>query len=180
MKLIGLDFETANYRKGSICAAGLALIENGVLLDKRDWLIRPHRSMDWMLAQFTDVHGLDYYQLRSCPEFGEVWPVMADFIARGELVVIHNAPFDLGHLQAGLELYGTWSFSFEYVCTLRLCRRLFPEMKSHALDKMATRFRLEFCHHDALDDAITCAMIASQCNLEQKYRKKFEFIRTGD
>ena len=175
MKLIGLDFETANYRQGSICAIGLALLENGELIDQREWLIRPHRSLDWLLPRFTDIHGIDYYQLRGAPEFCEIWLLMANFIQSGELAVIHNAAFDLGHLQAVLELYQLPAFSFDYVCSLRLCRQLFPEMKSHSLDKMAERFQLEFKHHDALEDATVCASIVSHTGIPENSRKRFEY-----
>ena len=41
MKLCGLDFETANSSKGSICAAGAALVENGTVLECREYLVKP-------------------------------------------------------------------------------------------------------------------------------------------
>ncbi|MPM90042.1 DNA polymerase III PolC-type [bioreactor metagenome] len=151
------------------------MIENGKLTDRREWLIRPHRSLDWLLPQFTDIHGIDYYQLRGCPEFCEVWTLMANFIHSGDLVVIHNASFDLAHLRAVLGLYKLPSFSFEYVCSLRLCRQLFPEMESHSLDKMAERFQLAFTHHDALEDATVCASIVSHTGIPENSRKRFEY-----
>ena len=35
MKLCGIEFETANSSSGSICAAGAALLEDGVALERR-------------------------------------------------------------------------------------------------------------------------------------------------
>lgn len=76
MRITGLDFETANRCSGSICSIGVAETEDGILTEKREWLIRPHKSMDYMNSHFTAIHGIGYYDLRECPEFPEVWPVL--------------------------------------------------------------------------------------------------------
>ena len=48
MKLCGLDFETANSCNGSICAVGAALFEDGIVLERMEHLIKPHKSMDYI------------------------------------------------------------------------------------------------------------------------------------
>lgn len=58
MKLAGLDFETANCKSGSICAAGCAVLEDGIVVDRREWLVCPHKGYRWMRSDFTDIHGL--------------------------------------------------------------------------------------------------------------------------
>jgi len=173
MRLIGLDFETANMRNGSICAAGLALLDDGVLQDSRQWLVRPHRSLDWMLPRFTQIHGISYQQLRHAPEFCDIWPDMAAFIASGDIVVIHNAPFDLGHLRAALTLYGLSNPGFPYVCSLAISRKLYPWMPSHTLNNVAATFGFFFCHHDALADATACATIVANTGIPPRSRKFF-------
>ena len=57
MKLAGLDFETANGKSGSICAAGCAVLEDGIVVDRREWLICPHKGYRWMRADFTGSMG---------------------------------------------------------------------------------------------------------------------------
>lgn len=175
MKLIGLDFETANPQNGSICAIGLALLQNSKVIEKREWLIRPDKTLDWMLPAFTEIHNIGYFDLRRSPEFSEVWPIMRNFIANGNYVIIHNASFDLRHLRAVMKLYHLPSFSFDYICSLELCRNLFPEMPSHSLDAMAKHFGMEFRHHDALEDAIVCASLVSRTGIRQNLIKRFEY-----
>lgn len=175
MKLVGLDFETANPGSGSICAAGVALLQDGEIIEKREWLIRPHQTLDWMLPAFTEIHKIGYFDLRHSPEFFEVWPVMKNLIENGDCVVIHNAPFDLRHLRAVMNLYHLPTLSFDYLCSLELCRKLFPEMQSHSLDAMAEFFKLEFQHHDALEDAIACASMVSQTGIRENLIKRFEY-----
>ncbi len=175
MKLIGLDFETANPCNGSICAAGAALLDNGLVTDKREWLIRPHKSIDWMMERFTKIHGIGYYDLRSAPEFCEIWFSLEKFLLTGDVVVIHNASFDLRHLRAVLQFYELPGIGFDYVCSLELSRKMFPEMASHSLDKMVARFGHGFQHHDALDDAIACAVIASHTGVPEEFKRRFEY-----
>ena len=78
MELVGLDFETANPNSGSICAVGAALLENGKLTKTCEWLVRPHASVDWMLPKFTEIHGIEYLELRESPEFPEILNFCSD------------------------------------------------------------------------------------------------------
>lgn len=177
MKFVGLDFETANPHSGSICAAGIAVIQDGMVTEKREWLIRPHPSLDWLLPAFTRIHGIGYFDLRQAPEFTEIWTIMKRLILLGDCVVIHNAPFDLRHLSAVMELYSLPSFSFDYACTLAVCRNLFPEMQSHSLNVVAERFHIDFQHHNALEDAIACAKIAFHTGIPQNFIKRYHYQR---
>ena len=173
MKLTGLDFETANWSRGSICAVGCAVLEDGVVTEKREWLVRPHKSLDHVTAACYNVHGISYYDLRNAPEFPEIWPVLAGMLNTAQLVVIHNAPFDLGHLRAALTLYRLPAIRFPYVCSLSVSREKYPEMRSYSLDAIASIFDREFQHHDALEDAIACATILFSNEIR---RKRYESV----
>ena len=175
MKLCGLDFETANFCNGSICAVGAALIENGITIERREYLIKPHKSVDYMSNFCRDVHGISYEDLRESPEFPEIWQCVRQLLVSADCVVIHNAPFDLRHLHNVLSLYHLPSVSFDYVCSLRLCRYHFPEAHSHSLNCMADMFGITFQHHDALEDAETCAKIASLLEIPENFICRFEY-----
>ena len=175
MKLTGLDFETANSLHGSICSVGCAVLEDGVVTEKREWLVRPHKSLDYVTSACYNVHGISYYDLREAPEFPEIWPVLGCMLREAEHVIIHNAPFDLGHLRAVLTLYHLPAIRFTYVCSLEVSRKKHPEMASHSLDAMASFFDHKFQHHDALEDAITCAYILFTMKFEEKDVKLFDF-----
>ncbi len=175
MKLAGLDFETANGHSGSICAAGVALLDDGAVSEQREWLIRPHLSMDYMLPRFTDIHGISYYDLRDAPEFPAVWASMHALLRMADYVVIHNAPFDLRHLKAALSLYNLPPVKFRYVCSLAVCRFMYPELRCHKLNVMADCFGITFRHHDALEDAAVCATLLSRINFPEKFIKTFEY-----
>ena len=87
-----------------------------------------------------DIHGIYYEDLRESPEFTEVWQSVKQLLISADCVVIHNAPFDLRHLRNILSLYNLPSVSFDYICSLQLCRYHFPEAHSHSLNCMADMF----------------------------------------
>ena len=149
MKLCGLDFETANFCNGSICAIGAALIENGVTTERLKYLIKPHKSMDYINHICQDVHGIAYEDLRESPEFPQIWQRVRQLLISADSVVIHNASFDLRHLRNVLEIYNLPSVSFHYLCSLKLCRHHLPELPGYGLADMAEHFVITFQHHDA-------------------------------
>lgn len=177
MKLVGLDFETANPCRGSICAAGVCLLEDGVKLAEREWLLRPHRTRDWFLADFTVLHGIHHWDVRQAPEFVAIWPVLLGWLQQADCVVIHNARFDLGQLSATLALYELGTCRFPYICSLQLSRRCFPELKSYTLDTVAAHLGHHFRHHDALEDAEACARIAVKTGILANCRQEFVFFQ---
>ena len=179
MKLCGLDFETANSCNGSICSVGVAIVENGEVLERKEYLIKPHKSLDWMSKFCRDIHGIAYEDLRESPEFSEVWKSVKQLLISADCVVIHNAPFDLRHLHNILSLYHLPSVSFDYVCSLQLCRHHFPDAHSHSLNCMADMFGITFQHHDALEDAETCAKIASQLEIPENFICRFEYLQNA-
>ena len=175
MRLAGLDFETANGKSGSICAAGCAILDDGRLTERREWLICPHKGYRWMRPDFTDIHGLSYWDVCECAEFNDIWPELRGMLLSADCVVFHNAPFDLGHLRSVLSLYELPPVEFDYTDSLFISRRLFPELPSHSLDAMAEHFGIVFRHHDALEDAATCACIVAQTGIPSDLRHHFEF-----
>ena len=124
MKLAGLDFETANGKLGSICAAGCAILDNGVVAQRREWLVCPHKGYRWMRQDFTAIHGLSYWDVCGCAEFVDIWPELRRMLLSADYVVIHNAPFDLGHLRSTdsrLWRSTTWTASWSAEGSSRKC-----------------------------------------------------------
>ena len=175
MRIIGLDFETANQSSGSICAAGCIVLEDGVVVEKQEWLIRPHRTVDRMHGACFAAHGISWYDLRDVPEFPAVWPVLRRMLTSGGVVVAHNAAFDLNHLKGALELYGLPSVEFDYACSLRVSRELLPDLENHSLDAVASHIGHKFHHHDALEDAIACATIIGKIGIPENSIRRFDY-----
>src|SRR6478735_4336447 len=102
MRQIVLDVETT----GLETSAGHRIIEIGCveILNRRPTgqkfhrYLNPEREID---AGALAVHGIDLARLAQAPKFADIAPDLITFISGAELV-IHNAPFDVGFLDAEL------------------------------------------------------------------------------
>jgi len=157
MNFVTIDFETAKYSQESACSVGLVKFQEGKAIDTYYSLIRPPTL--YIRPDFTKIHGLTVKDVRHAPRFSEIWdcgikPFMEDYP-----LAAHNASFDMGVLKAVLNWYKLDVPSFSYFCTCSLSRRTWPELKSHALTKLAGHFGIIYDAHNALDDALTCGKL---------------------
>ncbi|MFT7723895.1 MAG: DNA polymerase III subunit epsilon [Roseateles sp.] len=103
------------------------------------------------------VHGLTEAFLADKPKFAEIADRLLDFLAGAELV-IHNAPFDIGFVNAELRRLkrGVLTDHVAGVCdTLLMARDLFPG-KANSLDALCRRLEVDNTKrvlHGALLDA---------------------------
>ncbi|MDR3374736.1 MAG: DNA polymerase III subunit epsilon [Ancalomicrobiaceae bacterium] len=114
--------------------------------------INPERSMP--RAAF-DVHGLSDEFLKDKPKFREIGQEFARFIDGGRLV-IHNAAFDVGFLNAEFARLGIPAIASDMVVdTLQLARRRHPA-GPNSLDALCARYGINNSRrtrHGALLDA---------------------------
>jgi DNA polymerase-3 subunit epsilon len=116
--------------------------------------LNPDRDID---AGALDIHGINLEFLQDKPRFADVAEEFLDFV-RGAELVIHNAPFDIGFLNAELALLDM--APIETVCpavldSLRLARELHPG-KNNTLDALCARYGIDNSKrtlHGALLDA---------------------------
>jgi DNA polymerase-3 subunit epsilon len=153
MNFISLDFETANRSRVSICAAGLAVFENGDLAEAPYWLVRPPRGHGWFRDDFIECHGLTHLDVLNAPEFSVIAPEMLARLTRADLVIAHNAAFDIEHLRVTLDHFGLPRPEFDYICTCQLARRVWPELENHQLSTLTAHIGHRFNHHHAQSDA---------------------------
>ncbi len=157
MSAVAIDFETANERRDSACAVGLAWIEHGRVVRRETRLIRPPELR--FAPGNIRIHGILPADVRDAPTFPEaIAPFLDDL--RGRLLLAHNAPFDMGVLRASLAAWGQPVPAFASLCTLQVARRVFPDPAGCGLSKVAARLGIRFEHHDAGEDAYACAEIA--------------------
>lgn len=120
--------------------------------------IQPERDID---AGAEAVHGISASFLADKPVFAEIAADFLEFVQGAELI-IHNAPFDVGFLNAELKrLQGAASVpeNLDAICsvtdTLQMARRMFTAQKNN-LDALCRRLGIDNSHrelHGALLDA---------------------------
>ncbi len=117
--------------------------------------LNPERDID---EGAQAVHGLSRAQLAGEPLFAAVHAEFLEFVQGAELI-IHNAPFDLGFLNAELGRIGAGHPPIETVCrvldTLPLARSMHPGQRNN-LDALCKRYAIDNTqreYHGALLDA---------------------------
>lgn len=154
-----LDFETANSSDASICAAGVAVFEDGQLVKSQQWLIRPPQGHGFFWPSFIEVHGLTWFDVCDKPEFPAIWPDLLRTLNRTDVVIAHNAAFDMRKLAGVLQHFGLPNPGLAYLCSLQLSRRVWPELPGHGLNDLANHIGHAFQHHQAQDDAETAGLV---------------------
>jgi DNA polymerase-3 subunit epsilon len=137
----------------SICAAGLAVFEDGRLTEAPYWLVRPPKPHGWFHQVFIKCHSLTHLDVLDAPEFPAIAPELLARLTRADIVIAHNASFDIGHLRATLAHFALPRPEFNYLCTLQLSRRIWPDLPNHQLSTLTAHIVHKFNHHNAQSDA---------------------------
>lgn len=158
VRQIILDTETT----GIDPEAGHNIIEIGCVelvrrrLTGNNWhhYLKPDREVE---AEAIEVHGITNEFLADKPRFAELAAEFLEYV-RGAELIIHNAAFDIGFLDAELARNG-FSERMEQICTvtdtLALARKKFPGQRN-SLDALCRRYGIDNSHrelHGALLDA---------------------------
>jgi DNA polymerase-3 subunit epsilon len=158
MRQIIIDTETTGLdpKQGHriIELAALEIVDRRATGRTVQFRLDPEREID---AGATEVHGMTWDDLKGKPKFRDV---AGEFIAfaRGADWIIHNAPFDVGFLDAEFAraaLPGCADTYERLIDTLALARENFPG-KRNTLDALCERFGVDNRHralHGALLDA---------------------------
>ena len=142
MKEIILDTETT----GLSVKDGHRLVEIGCIElenliptnNKFHCYLNPERKVS---EKALEVHGYTDEFLSSKKKFKEVVQEFLDFI-NGKRLIIHNAEFDLSHLNNELKIIGKETLKNEIVDTLQLARDKYPG-SSLSLDALCKRYRID-------------------------------------
>jgi DNA polymerase-3 subunit epsilon len=153
-----IDFETANSSAASACSVGLVKVRDGVVVDKIGWFIKPPLGHDLFQEWNIKIHGIYPEQVASALSWSQQLPNLVAF-ADGDVLVAHNAGFDLGVIKTASTITGMTVPDFRYVCSLQVARKTY-HLDSYRLPvaAMAAGFE-DFSHHNALADSEACAAI---------------------
>jgi DNA polymerase-3 subunit epsilon len=153
-----IDFETANSSSASACSVGMVKVRDGRIVDSAYWLIKPPAGHDEFWEWNTRIHGLVAADVADAQAWTEQLPGLVAF-ADGDILVAHNAGFDMGVITGACAATLAEAPVFEYACSLQIARKTY-HLDSYRLPvaAMAAGFD-DFQHHNALADAEACAAI---------------------
>ena len=159
MKEIVLDTETTgiSVKEGHrIVEIGCIELENLIPTKNRfHYYLNPERKVS---EKALKVHGYTDDFLASQKKFSDVGEEFLEFI-KDKRLIIHNAEFDLGHLNNELSLFGKKKIENEVVDTLTLARDKFPGSPV-SLDALCKRYRIDNSKRTQHTALIDCDLLA--------------------
>ena len=159
MKEVVLDTETTgiSIKEGHrIVEIGCIELENLVpTQNKFHCYLNPERKVS---EKALEVHGYTDEFLANQKKFKDICDEFLEFI-KDKRLIIHNAEFDLGHLNNELSIFGKKKLSNKIIDTLVLARDKFPGSPA-SLDALCKRYRVDNSKRKQHTALIDCDLLA--------------------
>lgn len=190
-----IDLETTGLEPYNDHIIEIACVKyrGGKEVDRFDTLIQPppyYFNFDnapvYVPDFITELTGITNEMLINAPCFKSIGQKIYDFLD-GEILVGHNVTFDIRFLKLNFRIDFYLPFYNDYVDTLRLSRRILPDLPHHTLTTMADHFNIEAPPHRAFSDCLTTQNLlqklaemvkVNNINLAEIERKKPCDLRT--
>ena len=159
MKEVILDTETT----GLSIKDGHRIVEIGCIeldnliptTNKFHCYLNPERKVS---EKALEVHGYTDKFLSDKKKFNEIVDEFLDFI-KGKRLIIHNAEFDISHLNNELKISGKNKINNDVIDTLILARDKFPGSQI-SLDALCKRYRIDNSKRTQHTALIDCDLLA--------------------
>jgi DNA polymerase-3 subunit epsilon len=159
MKEVVLDTETTgiSIKEGHrIVEIGCIELENLIpTKNKFHCYLNPERKVS---EKALEVHGYTDEFLAAQKKFKDIGEQFLEFI-KNKRLIIHNADFDLGHLNNELAILGKKKIENEIVDTLILARDKFPGSPV-SLDALCKRYRVDNSRRTQHTALVDCDLLA--------------------
>jgi DNA polymerase-3 subunit epsilon len=160
LEYVIVDVETTGgslyegHRITEVCAVRLR--GDGTSLGEFTTLVNPLRPIPPRIIALTRI---SHEMVVNAPRFEEIAADFADFIT-GAVFVAHNAAFDWRFVTVELERAALDPPHARVLCTVRLARKIVPEVPSRSLDSLSYFFGIENeARHRAFGDARATALV---------------------
>tara|TARA_B100000035_G_scaffold178305_2_gene152056 strand:+ start:494 stop:1162 length:669 start_codon:yes stop_codon:yes gene_type:complete len=169
-----LDTETTGLSVSNghrIVEIGCIELENLIpTKNKFHCYLNPERKVS---EEALKVHGYTDEFLSKQKKFSEVVDQFLEFI-NGKRLVIHNAEFDIGHLNNELSLLGKKKIKEEIVDTVQLARNKYPGSGS-SLDALCKKYNIDNTKREKHNALLDCELLSKvYINLLDQKEPKFD------
>lgn len=140
-KYVCLDLETTGFSSQydeiiEICAVK---VDGDREVDRFHTLVKPENEIDEYISELT---GITNELVAGAPRIETVLPAFIEFIS--DLVIVgHNVNFDINFIYDNCLQHLNYYFENNYVDTMRLSRKLVPELKHHRLKDLIKHFNIK-------------------------------------
>ena len=152
MKFSIVDIETTggNALKDRITEIAVYIHDGNKIIDEFCTLINPECIIPPFISRLT---GINNEMVENAPRFFEVAKQIIQ-LTDGSVFVAHNASFDYGFIRQAYKSLG-FNFTREYLCTIRMSRKIIPGFKSYSLGNLCNSLSIDIKNrHRASGDAL--------------------------
>lgn len=170
-----VDVETTGLsaRANRIIEIGMVKVRNYRIVERYETLINPGIYIPSFITQFTGITNDD---VMDAPYFQDVIEDIRQFIG-DNIISGHNLSFDSSFIKHEFIRNSEEPLYNEQVCTLKLARRMFPNLPSKSLSSVTKHLKLRNkSAHRALSDAEVTARILIKLIKQLKKEKVVETI----
>lgn len=157
MKFAIVDIETTggSAKTNAITEIAIIRLEDGKEIDRYETLINPNRLIPPKISSLT---GITNEMVADAPEFHEVAQVIWEK-THDHVFVAHNVNFDYSFIREQFALLGS-QWRPKRLCTVRLSRKLIPNLYSYSLGKIADQLGYKIlARHRAMGDCEFTAVL---------------------
>lgn len=146
-----IDIEGNGAHPPDIVEIAIVVASSETILNTFSSLIKPSQKITYFA---TKIHGIKNHDVIDCPVFEDVSKIVFDLIDK-RIVVAHNSSTDMSIISKKVPD----AKPFLVLDTLKISRKLFPDLKSHKLYDLVEMFKitcpeLEGTPHRAKYDAV--------------------------
>lgn len=149
-RYIIFDLETTGLSAAMerIIEIGAVKVENGEILESFDLFVDPEKAITPEITRLTSITN---EMVAGAPKEADALEQFFRFCDGCDILVAHNADFDMGFLRAAIRRCGREEDPVQ-IDTLVMARAMYPELKKHKLDTIAERLGVTQKHHHRADD----------------------------
>jgi len=160
MKFAIVDLETTGGSPlyDRVVEIGIVLFEDGIETGRFQSLINPGIPIPF---QVSLIHGINNEMVANQPSFEDLAEAILE-LTLDRIFVAHNVNFDFNFLKEEFKRIGQ-TFDRRKICSVRLAKKLLPELKSHSLKNLCRFYSIvNEKAHRALEDAVATTEILSR------------------
>ncbi len=154
-----VDLETTGAKAPPcrITEVGAYRIREGKIVDEFETLINPQTEIPPFIIALT---GITNSMVKDAPVFSDIVHDWLDFVS-DSIIVAHNTAFDIRFLNHEIGLvYPGLRMANPHLCTVKLSRKLLPDLENHKLHTVAEHFSISINNrHRAAGDAQATARV---------------------
>lgn len=149
-RYIIFDLETTGLSAATerIIEIGAVKVENGEISESFDLFVDPEKTITPEITRLTSITN---EMVAGAPKEADALEQFFRFCDGCDILVAHNADFDMGFLRAAIRRCGREEDPVQ-IDTLVMARAMYPELKKHKLDTIAERLGVTQKHHHRADD----------------------------